>query len=186
MKRIRENALVFSGKDLTKEETAKDESETLQKASAALGGEFEVGNKKKGSLKPKVELPNYRLNLIRRFVKTISNTVAIAIYGEDMRAKGGLALKFTDAEAEKFKQIALVLRKSMRNTDVALFGEKYDSRDYKEEEFDQAMTERLRLALNDAATNIEKMAIVVKPKKGAGKTDDKKKTATEVNPLDGG
>ena len=186
LKRIRENALVFSAKDLTKEKTERDQGEELQKASAQLGGEFEVGDKSKSNSKPKVELPNYRLNLVRRYIKTVSNTVALAVYGPDMKNKGGLASRVSDADAAKFKQIAVILRKSMRNTDVALFGDKYDARDYEKEEFDQAITERLRVALSDAATNIEKMSIAVAPKKAGKATDDKKKTATEVNPLDGG
>ncbi len=185
LKRIRENALVFSGKDLTKEKTEKDKSETLQQANAQIGGEFETGGKSKKSTKPKVELPNYRLNLCRRYIKTVSNTVAIALYGEDMKTRGGLAAKVSNAEAAKFEQIALILRKSMRSMDVALFGDKYDARDYTEEEFDQALTERLRVTLNEAATNIEKMAIVA-PKKGGAKAGDRKKAATEVSPLDGG
>ena len=154
--KMRENALVYTGKDLANEGSAKDEELTVRKASAGLGGDFEKQKEDDGDGPPKVDLPNYRLNLIRRKMKLIGDVVATTIAGERPTLETGLIPRLPEDRREDMFNLANEIRKMLRDLDVAVMGERFDTRDYTAHEtFLEPITERLRKQMVDSANSIK-------------------------------
>ena len=157
--KMRENALVFTGKDLAKTGSAKDEEQTLRKASAGLGGDFEKAEDDTNAA-PKIDLPNYRLNLIRRKMKLVGDVVGTALAGDRPAVDQGLIVHFPEDKQLEMLKLANEIRKMLRDLDVAVMGESFDQgREYTEhEEFLEPITERLRRQMEESADVIEATA----------------------------
>ena len=184
---MRENYLVYTGKDLAKIGVEKDENEELRDVSMGTGGDFEFGE---GSAsndddKPKLNLPNYRLNLVRREIKTVGDVVVVSIFGEDMKTVGGLAAKLPAPQQAEVQTIAIQIRKLMRDVDVAMFGDDFDERNRKEQKFKKAITDRLRETLAQSADELEKQVAGGGESGGDPATPPAKSgdTSTKVDPL---
>ena len=151
------------------------------------GGDFEFGE---GSAsndddKPKLNLPNYRLNLVRREIKTVGDVVVVSIFGEDMKTVGGLAAKLPAPQQAEVQTIAIQIRKLMRDVDVATFGDDFDERNRKEQKFKKAITDRLRETLAQSADELEKQVAGGGESGGDPATPPAKSgdTSTKVDPL---
>ena len=185
--RMKENFLVFTGKDLAKVGVKSDTSDELENVSMGTGGDFEFGDDTTNSDDtPKVELPNYRLNLFRRELKTLSETTVLAIVGSDMKVTGGLAAMLSPEEGAAIMDVASKIRKMMRDVDVALFGDEFDARDPKLTTAKSAMTDRLKDTLVSSANDLDQVAAESKKSPERGPAKGGGDTKSEVSPLDGG
>ncbi len=147
---MRENYLVYTGKDLAKIGVEKDASQDeIERVSPGAEQGFEVRSKKNARPSEVAELPTYRLNLARRQFKTVGERIASSLAGPNPRQPSGLSGKQSGSDAQKTIQQSIEIRATMRNVDRSIFQSQVRNRNSR-----LSKTEKLHRALARAAERI--------------------------------
>ena len=118
---LMENVLVYTGKDIAKLGTPNTEDTQLRRASASAEQGFQRDQESESKPKIHVNLPNYRLNLLRREFKIVANSVAIAINGKDSKSIAGLAASLNLADRREAYNMTVALRLQINQLDKQLY-----------------------------------------------------------------